>query len=84
MYHKNCKPVPDTHKSFTIPVYIYDCPLNSLTDQLVNKWTYRRPVDIYQDLTFASETEDKIREDGEEAKKEVGKRNTFSLLFAWY
>lgn len=63
--------LPDNYKAFAIPVYIYNCPLNSLTDQLVNKWTYKSPSDIYQDLTFSSESEDKTQEDKEETKKEV-------------
>ena len=63
--------LPDNYKAFAIPVYIYNCPLNSLTDQLVNKWTYKSPSDIYQDLTFSPESEDKAQDDKEETKKEV-------------
>ena len=63
--------LPDNYKAFAIPVYIYNCPLNSLTDQLVNKWTYKSPSDIFQDLTFSSESEDKIQEDKEETKNEA-------------
>ena len=60
--------LPDNYKAFAIPVYIYNCPLNSLTDQLVNKWTYKSPPDLFQDLTFSSESEDKTQE---ETKNEV-------------
>ena len=57
---------PDTYTSLVLPVYTYNCPLSCLTDQLVNKWTFKSDADIYQDLTFASE--EKAAE--EEAKKE--------------
>ena len=60
----------DNYKPFVIPVYTYNCPLSSLTDQLVNKLTYKSPADIFQDLTFASEPEDNIQEEGD-TKKEV-------------
>ena len=63
--------LPDNYKGFVIPVYTYNCPLNSLTEQLINKWTYKSPADIYQDLTFSPECEDKTQE-GEGSQKEVG------------
>ena len=47
----HCCPPPDTVKSLPIPVYIYSCPMTCLHDQLVNKWTYCKPPDIFQDLT---------------------------------
>ena len=39
-------------EALVLPIYIYNCPLQMLTDQLVNKWTYHRPDDISEDLTF--------------------------------
>lgn len=35
-----------------LPIYVYNCPLNSVMEQLVNRWTYNRPADIFEDLTF--------------------------------
>lgn len=51
-----CEDVPSGYSSFLMPVFVYNCPLSSLTQQLVNKWTYQKPVDIFQDLTFKSES----------------------------
>ncbi len=52
----------ETHpKAATLPVYVYNCPLASLGEQLVNKWTYQRPEDIFEDLTF------KVTDDSEES-----------------
>ena len=65
---------PDTHKAFSIPVYVYNCPLSALSDQLVNKWTHERAEDIFQDLTFSSEPEEKSRDldnNGDEHPAEV-------------
>ena len=38
-----------------LPVYVYNCPLSYLTDQMVNKWTYKNPGDIFEDLHFIAE-----------------------------
>lgn len=35
-----------------LPIYVYNCPLTSVMEQLVNRWTYNRPADIFEDLTF--------------------------------
>ena len=45
-------PASPTHSPYSLPVYIYNCPLNDLSEQLVNKWTYQRPFDVYEDLQF--------------------------------
>lgn len=39
-------------RSVSLPVYVYNCPVNCLTDQIVNKWTCKMPADIYEDLRF--------------------------------
>ena len=46
-------------ESLTLPIYVYDCPLNNITEQLVNRWTFQATPDIFHDLRFdhASMTE---------------------------
>lgn len=39
-------------RSPVLPLYVYNCPLGIITEQLLNRWTYERPRDIYEDLTF--------------------------------
>ncbi|XP_013407252.1 KICSTOR complex protein SZT2 isoform X2 [Lingula anatina] len=41
-------------KSLTLPMFIYQCSMSSLTEQLVSKWSYMEPQDIFQDMTFTS------------------------------
>ena len=48
----SCPAIPNGHMSVPLPLYTYNCPGNVLSDQLVNHWTYTRPPDIYEDLTF--------------------------------
>ena len=48
----SCPAIPRGHVSVPLPLYTYNCPGNVLSDQLVNHWTYTRPPDIYEDLTF--------------------------------
>lgn len=48
------------YRSFNIPVYIYNCPLTSLTEQLVNKWTYVKPPDLYQDMNIIREEQGEV------------------------
>lgn len=38
--------------SFQLPVYVYNCQLNYLSDQLVNQWSYKKLSDIFEDLKF--------------------------------
>ncbi len=61
-----CDPQADNFQSFSIPVYMYNCPLSSLTDQLVNKETSKCPEDVYQDMRFTTEERPK-----EASEKEV-------------
>ena len=43
---------PKSSTSVVLPCYIYNCPLSFLSEQLINKWTFQCPSDIYEDLTF--------------------------------
>ena len=52
-YFRDCSHIPKDSKSLKLPVYIYNCPLRVLTEQLVNKWTFVRPPDVFEDLVFA-------------------------------
>ena len=67
----DCPPHAPDLQSLTIPVYVYNCPLSSLTEQLVNRWTHQPQMDVYQDLTTqldCSENppkEDSLKEDFE-------------------
>ena len=47
-----CPDIPRDSTSVNLPCYIYNCPLEYLSEQLVNKWTFDQPQDIYEDLTF--------------------------------
>ena len=44
-------PSLNNQTSSKLPVYIYNCSLSFLRDQLVDKWTFKRPDDIFQDLS---------------------------------
>jgi len=46
------KLVPNGMRMSVLPVYVYNCPLGMVTEQLLNRWTCERPGDIYEDLTF--------------------------------
>ena len=48
----SCPSIASGHVSVPLPLYVYNCPMNILSDQLVNRWTYTRSPDIYEDLTF--------------------------------
>lgn len=48
----SCPSIPSGHISVPLPLYVYNCPVNFLSEQLVNRWTYTRPPDIFEDLTF--------------------------------
>ena len=39
-------------KSYVLPVYVYDCTMSDLVEQLTNKWSFDGFPDIFQDLTF--------------------------------
>ena len=43
---------PADMRSICLPVYVYNCPIKSLAEQLVNKWTHARAADIFEDLRF--------------------------------
>ena len=45
-------PLEPEEEALDLPVYIFNCPLSMVTEQLINKWTYHRPDDITEDLTF--------------------------------
>lgn len=38
---------------------MYDCIYNNVIESLVNRWTFTLQPDIYEDLSFVSETGDK-------------------------
>ena len=42
-------------RAVNLPIYVYNCPLSFLTEQLVNKSTYNRPKDFFEDLRFQLE-----------------------------
>ena len=48
----SCPSIASGHVSVPLPLYVYNCPMNILSEQLVNRWTYTRSPDIYEDLTF--------------------------------
>lgn len=35
-----------------VPLYVYECYLNNVTDSLINPWTFELAPDIYEDCTF--------------------------------
>ncbi|ELT88147.1 hypothetical protein CAPTEDRAFT_195377 [Capitella teleta] len=39
-------------KTMQLPVYVYNCPLNYLSEQLVNRWTFQKLNDLYEDMQF--------------------------------
>jgi hypothetical protein len=41
-----------------IPVYVYDCHLHSITESLINRWTFSLPPDIHEDMTFADDADE--------------------------
>ncbi|XP_070564104.1 KICSTOR complex protein SZT2-like isoform X4 [Ptychodera flava] len=58
--------------SLTLPIYVYDCSYNSLTNQLSSKdssvdWV---PDDVFQDLRFYCDMDDCSNGDGEDKQKE--------------
>ena len=52
-------------KCLPIPVYVFNCPLNMITEQFVNKWTYKRPTDVFLDLKFETELDDSFKQENE-------------------
>ena len=51
--HSTVCPQPiSNERAITLPVYVYNCPLSYVTEHLVNRWTYSKPADLYEDLTF--------------------------------
>ena len=48
-------PTPPEFSAYNLPIYIYNCPLADLSEQLVNKWTHHKAFDIYEDLQFKSD-----------------------------
>lgn len=48
---------PAVKGPLVIPVYVYDCFHESVTESLVNRWTFSLPPDIFEDLRFMSESE---------------------------
>lgn len=43
--------------SYVIPVYVYECQMNNITDSLVNPWNYANKEDLYEDVTFERDEE---------------------------
>ncbi|PVD23412.1 hypothetical protein C0Q70_16681 [Pomacea canaliculata] len=50
---------PQVKGPLLIPIYVYDCIYNNVIESLVNRWTFTLQPDIYEDLSFVSETGDK-------------------------
>lgn len=50
--------VPPAKGPMVIPVYVYDCHLHSITESLVNRWTFSLPADLHEDMTFTAEGDD--------------------------
>lgn len=43
--------------SYVIPVYVYECQMNNITDSLVNPWNYANKEDLFEDVTFERDEE---------------------------
>lgn len=43
--------------SYVIPVYVYECQMNNITDSLVNPWNYTNKEDLFEDVTFERDEE---------------------------
>lgn len=43
--------------SYVIPVYVYECQMNNVTDSLVNPWNYVNKDDLFEDVTFERDEE---------------------------
>ncbi|KAK7100732.1 hypothetical protein V1264_023626 [Littorina saxatilis] len=50
--------VPPAKGPMVIPVYVYDCHLHSVTESLVNRWTFTLPPDLFEDMTFTADGDD--------------------------
>ncbi|XP_060082039.1 KICSTOR complex protein SZT2-like [Ylistrum balloti] len=40
-----------------VPMYVYECYLNNVTDSLINPWTFELAADIFEDCTFQTKGE---------------------------
>ncbi|XP_076462664.1 KICSTOR complex protein SZT2-like isoform X2 [Babylonia areolata] len=47
--------VPPAKGPMVIPIYVYDCHYHSITESLINRWTFSLPPDIHEDMTFTME-----------------------------
>ena len=43
---------PGTRESLTLPVYVFYCTADSLTDKIVNRWTHVPTPDMFLDMTL--------------------------------
>jgi hypothetical protein len=55
-------------RSVHLPVYVYNCPLSYLSDQIVNRWTLKKLTDLFEDMRFPVEEED-VNASSEREKK---------------
>ena len=47
--------MPPAKGPMVIPIYVYDCHYHSITESLINRWTFSLPADIHEDMTFTVE-----------------------------